>query len=560
MASQDVFISYAHVDNEALLEEHEGWISIFHRALQKRLSQLLGRVATVWWDRRRLTGNHHFDDTIAQGVEDASVMVSIVTPRYLNSDYCRKEVEHFAASRELRVGDRSRLFSCVKTPVERDELFAQMAGKLGYEFFRLAEQSGRFREYNIYDPELKPLFILALEDLAQDIASLLDELESVAPGQATPMLPPCSTTGGDLSSRPPRASLVVPKAEARDAAALRVFLATTSSDVKPVREVVLRELLARKQPVTPEHVWHEAAAGFLEQLDEATRALDLSVHILGASYGSIPEDASASYPVLQLERTKQLAAARPEHQPLVRILWMPREVKAANEKQQKLLEQVRNDPTLGALDEVLEGSEEELKERVFSKLETLAKLRQEREDAERRAALVDTRSGARLSSLPPAAGHGAAAVKKVYVIASDGEVAEQVLEIEQVLGGQGFDVISSSELSEEDSESAREARHQHWLRHCDGCLIFHGNTKVSWVRAQIDEVRKALGQRVERPMAGQAVYLAPPLEGLKLRYQVHFPKLEGRSAPRAALEPFAAQISQAETALAPEGAETALAE
>jgi hypothetical protein len=51
-------------------------------------------------------------------------------------------------------------------------------------------------------------------------------------------------------------------------------------------------------------------------------------------------------------------------------------------------------------------------------------------------------------------------------------------------------------------------------------------------------------------MSGHAIYVAPPLDGLKLRYQVHFPKLEGRSSPPGDLQPFIAQMSE------PEGAES----
>ena len=41
----DIFISYAHIDDVALIEGQKGWISSFHRALEIRLGQLLGRTA-----------------------------------------------------------------------------------------------------------------------------------------------------------------------------------------------------------------------------------------------------------------------------------------------------------------------------------------------------------------------------------------------------------------------------------------------------------------------------------------------------------------------------------
>ena len=35
----DIFISYAHIDNEALTEEDKGWISQFHKVLDTRVAQ-----------------------------------------------------------------------------------------------------------------------------------------------------------------------------------------------------------------------------------------------------------------------------------------------------------------------------------------------------------------------------------------------------------------------------------------------------------------------------------------------------------------------------------------
>lgn len=529
MPSHDVFISYAHVDNETLLADHEGWISIFQRALEKRLSQLLGRPANVWWDRRRLSGNHYFDDTIAAGCEAATTMVSVVTPRYLKSEYCRHEVSHFARTHGLRFGDRSRLFTCVKTPVERAELFPEMAGKLGYPFFREDELGGRFREYDVYDPSLRPLFMAALEDLAQDLGQLVTDVDASAHRlSATALMIP--------RTEPPPAGSVAPTPGAAEPPAV-VLVATTAGDVRGVRESVVRELTSRGTLVEPAEPWSEDATTFASELVHASREASVSVHILGKGYGVMPEDAEASYPELQLEHLKRVASERPPEMPLVRIVWVHPEAKEGHAKQQRLIERVREDRSLGPLDELLEGDEEELKARIEAKLHQLAEQRRKRLEEAREAAERKQRrqdGGVSSDALP-------AAVKKIYVISASDE-DEQVEEVERSLGTHGFDVISSVELEEEETEALREARHQQWLRDCDGCLIYHGKSKVAWVRAQIDEVRKAVGHGRDARLSGRAVYVAPPIEGLKRRYQVQFPKLEGRDHPARDLEPFVRQL------------------
>ena len=59
----DVFISYAHIDNLPLKEGEKGWVAKFHRALEVRLSQLLGEKPRIWRDQK-LQGNDFFGEEI----------------------------------------------------------------------------------------------------------------------------------------------------------------------------------------------------------------------------------------------------------------------------------------------------------------------------------------------------------------------------------------------------------------------------------------------------------------------------------------------------------------
>lgn len=43
----DVFISYAHVDNQSLLAATQGWLSVFHAALKQLLSRFKGASAQI---------------------------------------------------------------------------------------------------------------------------------------------------------------------------------------------------------------------------------------------------------------------------------------------------------------------------------------------------------------------------------------------------------------------------------------------------------------------------------------------------------------------------------
>src|SRR4051812_5204087 len=79
---KDVFISYAHLDDKPLDETAKGWISEFHKLLKTRLEQTIGYDVNIWRDER-LTGNEVFAPEIEAQLPKLKVMVSIITPRYV---------------------------------------------------------------------------------------------------------------------------------------------------------------------------------------------------------------------------------------------------------------------------------------------------------------------------------------------------------------------------------------------------------------------------------------------------------------------------------------------
>ena len=54
-----LFISYAHIDNQPIIAEQQGWVSQFHRSLETMLSMRMGRKAEICRDRK-LSGNEIF--------------------------------------------------------------------------------------------------------------------------------------------------------------------------------------------------------------------------------------------------------------------------------------------------------------------------------------------------------------------------------------------------------------------------------------------------------------------------------------------------------------------
>src|SRR5262245_38587951 len=90
----DIFISYAHIDNEPFGEQASGWISDFHRNLERRLPMVLGEAAAVWRDPR-LHGNEVTWDVLQYRLEHCAVLVLVMSPRYVESQSCRHELACF---------------------------------------------------------------------------------------------------------------------------------------------------------------------------------------------------------------------------------------------------------------------------------------------------------------------------------------------------------------------------------------------------------------------------------------------------------------------------------
>ena len=141
---KDILISYAHIDDEALVDGDKGWIDNFHRSLEVRLAQLLGAKPKIWRDPK-LQGNDYFGDEIVDQFPNIALLISIISPRYIKSEWCVREVEEFIKACQqnigIRVKNKSRIFKVIKTPIGLDEHPEPIKGLLGYDFFNIDPQT-----------------------------------------------------------------------------------------------------------------------------------------------------------------------------------------------------------------------------------------------------------------------------------------------------------------------------------------------------------------------------------------------------------------------------------
>ncbi len=463
---EDIFISYAHVDDEPLAEGQRGWISSFHRALEIRLGQLLGDKPAVWRDETKLRGNDYFEDKIVLSMPKIGVLVSVLTPRYVKSEWCMKEIKEFYRVAQqmggVSIEAKARIFKVIKTPVPPERHPPELQGMLGYEFYQLDPRTGNAREFILdFGSSADRNYWDKLNDLVYDIYHLLETLNNHTPGAT---LPP------DIQVGP------------------TVFLAETTSDLYLERDKIKRELLERGCKVVPDQPLPLHAVEFERAVRAALERSKLSIHLIGSNYGLIPEAAADSVVSLQ----NRLAAERSRAPEFERLIWLPPNLAVNDERQQKFVAYLQNDSTAQAGAELLETSIEELKTVIADKLRQLDR---------------------------PVPGEPLIRddVQRIYLI-YDQQDAEAAAPLEEYLFNQGYEVLTP--LTEGEEAQVR-ADHKENLLLCDAVLIYYGRAGEPWLRTKLLDLRKMAGYGRARAVRAQAIYVGLPDAPAKQRLRTH---------------------------------------
>jgi len=487
----DVFVSYAHIDDQALTEGQPGWISSLHRALQVRLEQLLGKEAKIWRDLK-LQGNDVFSDRLIDNLPKVGVLVSVLSPRYVKSEWCQRELNEFVKasvkSGGLRIADKLRVFKVVKTPIPREQQPAELQSTLGYEFFTLERDSGRQRELGpMSPPEVQSLYWVKLDDLAHDIADLLNVLA----GQLTGSAPAAVASKGT------------------------VYLAETSSDLRDRRDAVRRELLGQGYAVLPDEPLPLVEPDCSKAIREHLAKSKLSVHMVGENYGVVPEDTTESIVVLQHE----LAIERASTSDFCRLIWMPPNLVIDDDRQKTFVGRLENDSRCQAGADLLKTPLEDFKTVLHVRL--------------------NPPEPPKVDRPAPAPDH--AEMQRVYLICDQRDV-----EATQPLVDFLFNHFEVTLPVFEGDESQVRREHEANLAECDAVIVFYGAGNELWLRSKLRELQKIAGYGRTKPMLAKAVYVAPPDAPEKQRFRTHDAfviKPDAAFAP-SLLEPFVGQLAQ----------------
>jgi hypothetical protein len=497
--THDIFISYGHLDDLNPFGQEKGWVDLLHERLMVLVGQALGYEPNIWRDGHNLQGNDELGGAISVGVTQSLLLVPVISPRYVQSDWCNREMEAFHAGepppQEGAPGFRSRVFKVVKTPLPSHLKKLEpehIRNLIGYQFYAEDEASGVMTEF-IPDPTNKPYYRM-LTRLVADITNTLIELKhSSGTKQSGPLdrsrinapSPNAPVVSSQPSANQPNRTDVSPPAKF-------VYVAETTKDLADERLIVCDELKQRGYGVLPEQ---KLPCEEVQETEKGVRAAlarcALSVHLVGTKYGSTPEDDARSVVRIQEQLAAEHGAANPA---FLRLLWMPPELmtpamEITDERQKSFVSELQNRITAEA--ELLQTTVEDLKTRIVEKLNPPAK--------------------------PMARNGRDSMLKQVYLICENRDLS-LVQPIADYLFNQNLEVITW--LDGDGTETLMDY-HRKNLKECDAALVYFGSADEPWVRKNLDDLRKAYGYGREADWLANAVYVGAPLSQQKEIFRTH---------------------------------------
>lgn len=458
----DLFISYAHIDNQPLSAEKTGWITRFHESLDTLLSMRLGKRVRIWRDDK-LQGNDHFADEIVEQFTSTAVFISVLTPRYLNSEWCTREVNEFCKQAQNRIffDHKARIFKVIKTPVDCEKpLPSIMHQMLGYDFF-VFEDGVPMELDDAYGQQYGQNFNRQVNKLAYEISELLKRLNA----------------SNDEAMEEP--SIAVSDKPV-------VYLAECTYDLKHTRDAIESQLNCMGYHVLPDRNLPVDEKEYIDAVNDLLGRSQVSVHLVGQQYGAVPHGPSDEATALIQNR---LAAAKSQNNNLKRLIWLPKETSAQDEKQQRFIEELQTDAQAQLGADLLTGDVEKLK----SALQTLLnKLEQDMNSTQ-----ADTTSK-NMETLSDNC--------SLYLICTEQD-RKATVPLRKYLKEHNIDVCMPAFKGE-----ATQVRtiNQQLLTSSDIIMVFYGEGEEAWKRSIDTEIKKLPAYLDGRAMPKVHTYLAAP--------------------------------------------------
>ena len=460
--SNDIFISYSHIDDQAV--DGPGWVANFHRRLVIEVEEELGAKIQVWRDKR-ITGATDFSKDLDKQVRGSAMLLAILSPGYVNSQWCDWELTGFAGSR--RVGDlwvdtKCRAIKIFKRPADVSRLRV-LAETEGLKFFDVDPATDIPREMEPSTDFVKE----RLAALGHDIGFVLRAMRK----------------------------------------ARTVFLGTASGRLGDHRERVRQELSGREYRIL------SASAGPHEDhhrnVRDAVRESALSV--LFYDRGSPAAQPDEALPAVERriamdEQARQIIAVSGQSESASQPWDEPEAAGRGSARVEWLIEP----PAHTLYHTVLQM----LEAQPASSVPEAEAPPAAKEPARQPGSVVSDPSG-------PAESVGSKKLVRIYLVCDhrDHPLLEpnRARHLRDHLLALGFEV--KLPLAEQDDATQFSKDNRNKLKQCDAVLLYWGTSRQAWFDQRLGELLQARGWRQGRAFTALAGYVADPESPVKQNYE-----------------------------------------
>lgn len=443
----DVLITFSDKDNEIGKKAEVGWVNQFRKFLDLMLYQVLG-------EKTNIVLKSEFEDYTASSMDNAAVLVTILSKDFAQSGRCLDTVEaYYKATSSSKV---NRVFKVLKSPLSNQEQPPRLRELLGYDMFQIDNETGLMKEYtDFFSLEAEKQYWMKMIDLVYDIHDTLTFLK----GQS--------------------------KAEVKNLFKRRtIYLAETGHDLSIQRNIIRRELQRHGYVVLPGQMLPNRLEELEREVRKELEECSLSIHLIGSAYGEIPEGSERSVVDVQNKLAAEHAVIkRSRKEDFSRLIWIAPNLRNASDKQKGFIDSLRRDIEAQEGAEILQNPLEDFKN--IMREELLA--------AQNKTAEVSTNG------------------KTIYLV-HDKVDHDQVLPLVDIIQKSGFNVVFPA--FEGDLMDVRK-RHIDNLRNFDAAIIYKGKVNDQWVRMKVLDLLKAPGFGRNKPIQGKAIVSETSLDSYK---------------------------------------------
>jgi hypothetical protein len=439
-SAYNLFVSYAHADDETPAGAKNGWVTTLVEELNKVLRRKLGGGGARIWMDHQLAANANVLDTLLATLRGSRILLLVMSPGYHQSVWCQRELGNFLAQ-SAAAKHKDNVFVVDLEPVPRETWHSALQALTTIRFWErgFTDQAPRPLGFPVPRPDEDNPYWRNVNELAHLIAEYLRQ----------------------NPARPPESQAAI-------------LLAETTEDLFDHRDTVAAFLRQQEVDVLPSVDYpRDSRAAFVNAVQRDLARSLAFVQLLGRYEGRKPPDDPATFVVLQADQARFL-----QQQRAVPILqWRMPDIEPG---------QIEN-PTYRELvgrHTVRTGGLEQFKQEILRALQ----------HQPLPSSVPPSLGRGPTGTAPGTTGDIDGTDLCIYVNADqvDIDIASQVSDSLTDMGVTAF--LSPAPDPEQSPEKIRSAQ-QELLKECSGVVLIYCQTPATWLQAQFAFTRRMIAPR-----------------------------------------------------------------